>query len=129
MKCIPGPPRRDCQHQDRLRPRPDLSGGQKPRVHVRVLIDEVDVLLFDEPLASLDPESGQQAIETIDAIHKRDPENSTIIIIEHRLEDVLHRKMDRIIVVDRGRIVADGTPNEIIASRVLTDRDSRTSLL
>lgn len=116
--------------QDRLKASPhDLSGGQKQRVSMSgVLIDEVDVLLFDEPLASLDPESGQQAIETIDAIHKRDPENTTIIIIEHRLEDVLHRKMDRIIVVDRGRIVADGTPNEIIASRVLTDHGIREPL-
>lgn len=116
--------------QDRLDAAPhDLSGGQKQRVSMAgVLIDEVDVLLFDEPLASLDPESGQQAIETIDAIHKRAPEDTTIIIIEHRLEDVLHMKLDRIIVVDRGRIVADGTPNEIIASRVLTDHGIREPL-
>lgn len=120
----------------------DLSGGQKQRVSMAgVLVDNVDVLLFDEPLASLDPASGQQAIETIDALHKGVPADAgeevatrvraagaTVLIIEHRLEDVLHRPVDRIVVVDKGRIVADATPNEIIASRVLTDHGIREPL-
>ncbi|MDO5049208.1 MAG: ABC transporter ATP-binding protein [Actinomycetaceae bacterium] len=116
--------------EDRLQAAPqDLSGGQKQRVSMAgVLVDDVQILLFDEPLASLDPASGQQAIETIDALHKRAAGDATIIIIEHRLEDVLHCKVDRIIVVDRGRIVADGTPNEIIASRVLTEHGIREPL-
>ena len=116
--------------ENRLEASPqDLSGGQKQRVSMAgVLVDDVQILLFDEPLASLDPASGQQAIETIDALHQRPPEGTTVIIIEHRLEDVLHRHVDRIIVVDRGQIVADGTPNEIIASRVLTDHGIREPL-
>lgn len=116
--------------ENRLEASPqDLSGGQKQRVSMAgVLVDDVQILLFDEPLASLDPASGQQAIETIDALHQRPPQGTTVIIIEHRLEDVLHRHVDRIIVVDRGQIVADGTPNEIIASRVLTDHGIREPL-
>lgn len=132
----------------------DLSGGQKQRVSMAgVLVDDVDILLFDEPLASLDPATGQQAIETIDHIHHgtgstdlddrtKPPvdgnpvpsrqisgqSRSTIIIIEHRLEDVLHRPLDRIIVMDEGRIIANATPDEIIASRVLTDHGIREPL-
>ena len=68
----------------------DLSGGQKQRVSLAgVLIDESPILLFDEPLANLDPKSGQDIIELIDQIHKE--EGTTTLIIEHRLEDVLHR--------------------------------------
>ncbi|MDO5034411.1 MAG: ABC transporter ATP-binding protein [Actinomycetaceae bacterium] len=116
--------------EERLQAAPhDLSGGQKQRVSMAgVLVDDVQILLFDEPLASLDPASGQQAIETIDELHKKAAGDATIIIIEHRLEDVLHCKVDRIIVVDRGHIVADGTPNQIIASRVLTEHGIREPL-
>lgn len=95
-----------------------LSGGQKQRVTLAgVLINDVDILLFDEPLASLDPATGKTAIELIDTL--REKTNKTIIIVEHRLEDVLHCDVDRIIVVDEGTIVADMTPDEILASDVL----------
>ena len=96
----------------------DLSGGQKQRVSMAgVLIDEVDILLFDEPLANLDPASGELAIALIDDLHRKT--GKTIVIIEHRLEDVLHRPVDRIVVMDRGRILADAPPQEILASGLL----------
>src|SRR5512145_1932768 len=81
----------------------ELSGGQKQRTSLAgVMIDDVPILLFDEPLANLDPATGKTAIEIIDDIHKQS--GKTIIIIEHRLEDVLHRHIDRILVVNEGRI-------------------------
>ncbi len=96
----------------------DLSGGQKQRVAMAgVLIDDVDILLFDEPLANLDPATGKQAIDLIDRLHKET--GKTILIIEHRLEDVLYRKIDRIVVIDGGRILADLPPDEMLASEIL----------
>ena len=96
-----------------------LSGGQKQRVTLAgVTVDDVKVLLFDEPLASLDPATGKSAMELIDSIQRES--NKTIVIIEHRLEDVLHCNVDRIIVMDKGEIVADTTPNEILETDILT---------
>jgi energy-coupling factor transport system ATP-binding protein len=96
----------------------ELSGGQKQRVSLGgVLIEDVDVLLFDEPLANLDPETGKKAIELIDEIHKRT--GDTVIIVEHRLEDVLWRPVDRIILMEKGRITADTTPDELLSTEVL----------
>jgi energy-coupling factor transport system ATP-binding protein len=104
-----------------------LSGGQKQRVSLGgVMVDKVDILLFDEPLANLDPATGKHAISLIDQIHKET--NTTIIIIEHRLEDVLYRDVDRIIVVDAGRIVSDSTPNELLSSSVLEASNIREPL-
>ncbi|MFO1442612.1 ABC transporter ATP-binding protein [Bacillus sp. Bva_UNVM-123] len=97
-----------------------LSGGQKQRVSLAgVMVDKVDILLFDEPLANLDPATGKYAIELIDRIQK--DTNTTVVIIEHRLEDVLHCRIDRIIVVDEGRIVSDMTPDELLASPILEE--------
>ncbi|MBR6224688.1 MAG: ABC transporter ATP-binding protein, partial [Firmicutes bacterium] len=96
----------------------ELSGGQKQRVSLGgVLIEDVDVLLFDEPLANLDPETGKKAIELIDEIHKKT--GDTVIIVEHRLEDVLWRPVDRIILMEKGRITADTTPDELLSTEVL----------
>ena len=96
-----------------------LSGGQKQRVTLAgITVDDVKVLLFDEPLASLDPATGKSAMELIDSIQRES--NKTIVIIEHRLEDVLHCNVDRIIVMDKGEIVADTTPNEILETDILT---------
>jgi energy-coupling factor transport system ATP-binding protein len=93
----------------------DLSGGQKQRISMAgVLIDDVDILLFDEPLANLDPEAGKDAMETIDRLHRET--GKTIIIIEHRLEDALYRPVDRVIVIDNGRIAADLPPSRLLAS-------------
>ena len=104
-----------------------LSGGQKQRVTLAgVMVGEVDILLFDEPLASLDPATGKSAIELIDQIQKKT--NKTILIIEHRLEDVLHCPLDRIIVVDNGRIAADITPGELLSSNLLVETGIREPL-
>jgi len=96
----------------------DLSGGQKQRISLAgVLIDNIDILLFDEPLANLDPATGKEAIELIDELHKKT--GKTIIIVEHRLEDVLYRPVDRIVVIDKGQIVVDLKPAELLASNIL----------
>ncbi|MFS1664374.1 ABC transporter ATP-binding protein [Streptococcus sp. zg-JUN1979] len=96
----------------------DLSGGQKQRVSLAgVLVDESPILLFDEPLANLDPKTGQDAIDLIDRLHKE--ENATTIIIEHRLEDVLYRSVDQIILLDDGRIVFDGRPDDLLKTDLL----------
>lgn len=113
---------------DRLGAAPqDLSGGQKQRVSIAgVLVDEVDVLLFDEPLAMLDPATGREAVELIDALHRE--RGITIVIVEHRLEDVLHRDVDRIVLMADGRIVADAPPDEIVASGMLERHGIRPPL-
>ena len=96
----------------------ELSGGQKQRVSFAgVMVDDVDILLFDEPLANLDPATGKTAIDLIDRVWKES--KKTVVIIEHRLEDVLYRDVDRIIVINDGRIVADMTPDELVAADVL----------
>ncbi|GIC78467.1 ABC transporter ATP-binding protein [Moritella sp. F3] len=95
-----------------------LSGGQKQRVSLAgILVDDTDILLFDEPLASLDPKTGKATIEIIDQLHQ--DTGKTVIIIEHRLEDVLHRHVDRVILMERGQIIADMSPNELIVSPLL----------
>ena len=105
----------------------DLSGGQKQRVSLAgVLIDESPILLFDEPLANLDPKSGQDIIELIDQIHKE--EGTTTLIIEHRLEDVLHRPVDRIVLINDGRILFNGDPDQLLATDLLTQNGIREPL-
>ncbi|GLR76019.1 ABC transporter ATP-binding protein [Aliivibrio sifiae] len=105
----------------------DLSGGQKQRVSLGgILVDDVDLLLFDEPLASLDPKTGKATIDIIDNLHKS--RGKTIVIIEHRLEDVLYRSVDRIILMDNGEIIADMSPDELIQSSLLTKHGIREPL-
>jgi energy-coupling factor transporter ATP-binding protein EcfA2 len=105
----------------------ELSGGQKQRVTLAgTMVGDVEILLFDEPLANLDPYSGKKTIELIDQLHRE--HRKTVIIIEHRLEDVLHREVDRIIVMNEGRIVADLTPNELLCSDVLSQNRIREPL-
>lgn len=104
-----------------------LSGGQKQRVSLGgVIVGDANILLFDEPLASLDPATGSSAIELIDKI--KNNSDKTIIIVEHRLEEVLHAPVDRIIVVNEGQIIADGTPNEVLSSSVLMNNGIREPL-
>jgi len=105
----------------------NLSGGQKQRISLAgILVDDVEILLFDEPLANLDPCAGKDAIELIDELHKKT--GKTVIIVEHRLEDVLHRPVDRIVVMDKGRITADRIPAEILASDILKKTGIREPL-
>ncbi len=105
----------------------ELSGGQKQRVSLAgVMVDEVKILLFDEPLANLDPATGKQAIELIDEIqHKTD---TTVLIIEHRLEDVLWRSVDRIVLVNEGTILADLRPDELLSGSLLAENGIREPL-
>ena len=105
----------------------DLSGGQKQRVSLAgVLIDESPILLFDEPLANLDPKSGQETIALIDKIHKE--VEATTIIIEHRLEDVLYRPVDRVLLVNDGKLLFNGSPDELLSTTLLLDNGIREPL-
>ena len=105
----------------------EISGGQKQRVGLGgVMVGQVDVLLFDEPLANLDPATGKQAIVLIDEIQKRT--GCAVIIIEHRVEDVLYCPVDRVIVMGDGRIQYDGDPDALLCSRLLQDKGIREPL-
>lgn len=105
----------------------ELSGGQKQRVSMGgVLVDNVQILLFDEPLANLDPATGKRTIALIDDLMKQ--EDLTVLIVEHRLEDVLYRDVDRIIVVGDGKIVTDSTPDELLCTDVLQQQGIREPL-
>ena len=104
-----------------------LSGGQKQRVSMAgVMVNEVGILLFDEPLANLDPATGKKAIEIIDRIQKET--GATVVIIEHRLEDVLWRDVDRIVLMKDGRIVKDASPDELLSTDVLQENGIREPL-
>ncbi|OOM07410.1 ABC transporter ATP-binding protein [Clostridium saccharobutylicum] len=104
-----------------------LSGGQKQRVSLAgVIVGDANILLFDEPLASLDPATGKTAIELIDKIQKSS--NKTVVIVEHRLEDVLYSSVDRIVVVDNGMIIEDSSPNKLLCSNILSETGIREPL-
>lgn len=114
--------------QDHLAYAPhELSGGQKQRVSLAgVMVDEVKILLFDEPLANLDPAAGKQTIELIDEIQEKT--DTTVVIIEHRLEDVLWRNVDRIILMGEGEILADLHPDQLLSSTLLEENGIREPL-
>ena len=134
--CMPQPPMREAvdrvaalvgvEHHLGHAPH-ELSGGQKQRVSLAgVMVDEVKVLLFDEPLANLDPATGKQAIELIDDIQRRT--GATVVIIEHRLEDVLWRSVDRIVLMNEGEILADMRPDELLSTSLLANNGIREPL-
>ena len=105
----------------------ELSGGQKQRVSLAgVMVDQVKILLFDEPLANLDPATGKQTIELIDEIQEKT--DTTVVIIEHRLEDVLWRNVDRIILMKDGGILADLHPDELLSTGLLGENGIREPL-
>ncbi|ARE17438.1 MAG: ABC transporter ATP-binding protein [Lactococcus cremoris] len=105
----------------------DLSGGQKQRVSLAgVLIDESPILLFDEPLANLDPQTCGETIALIKNIHEE--KNVTTIIIEHRIEEVLSLGIDKIVVVNEGEIVAIGSPDELLKTEVFRENSLREPL-
>ena len=105
----------------------ELSGGQKQRVSLAgVMVDDVKILLFDEPLANLDPATGKQAIELIDTIQQKT--DTTVLIIEHRLEDVLWRNVDRIVLVNECRILADMRPDDLLSGSLLAENGIREPL-
>ncbi|MEE3488920.1 MAG: ABC transporter ATP-binding protein [Bulleidia sp.] len=104
----------------------ELSGGQKQRASLAgVMVGDAQILLFDEPLANLDPKTGKTAIELIDQIAAT---GKTVIIIEHRVEDVLWRKVDRIVLIDEGTVLADDTPDKVLASGILMEHGVREPL-
>lgn len=113
---------------DKLNAAPhELSGGQKQRVSLAgVLVNRVPILLFDEPLANLDPAAGKEAIQLIDEIQKE--LNTTVIIIEHRLEDALYMGADRIILMGDGRIISDSSPSELFSTNRLVEAGIREPL-
>lgn len=105
----------------------ELSGGQKQRVSLAgVLGSDAEILLFDEPLANLDPASGSEIMQLINDIHKKT--NKTIIIVEHRIEDVLEQPFDKVVIIDKGVVKGVGTPNEILKSDLLTNSGLREPL-
>lgn len=105
----------------------ELSGGQKQRVSLAgVMVDQVKILLFDEPLANLDPATGKQTIELINEIQEKT--DTTVVIIEHRLEDVLWRDVDRIVLMGDGKILADLHPDELLSTRLLEENGIREPL-
>lgn len=116
----------DIDHHLEYSPQ-ELSGGQKQRVSLAgVMVEEVKVLLFDEPLANLDPAAGRATIELIDMVHERT--GAAVLIIEHRLEDVLWRSMDRIILMNEGEIVADMSVTEMLTGNLLLQHGIREPL-
>lgn len=116
----------DIDHHLQYAPH-ELSGGQKQRVSLAgVMVDEVKVLLFDEPLANLDPAAGRTTIELIDMVQERT--GAAVIIIEHRLEDVLWRRVDRIVLMDEGKIVADMPTKAFLAGNALLEHGIREPL-
>ncbi|OPJ55360.1 ABC transporter ATP-binding protein [Clostridium oryzae] len=105
----------------------NLSGGQKQKVAIAgMLASDAPILLFDEPLANLDPASGKKAMEIINEIHKET--KKTVIIIEHRIEDVLEHDFNRIIIMNNGEVAADGSPDDILSSNILPDYGLREPL-
>ncbi|MFW3496711.1 ABC transporter ATP-binding protein [Aerococcus viridans] len=95
-----------------------LSGGQKQRVSIGgVLIDESPIVLFDEPLANLDPASGLATMELIAKLNQE--KELTTIVIEHRLEEALIADFDRILVIDSGRLLADVSVDALLRSDLL----------
>ena len=105
----------------------EISGGQKQRVSLGgVMVNDLDVLLFDEPLANLDPATGKQAIVLIDEIQKRT--GCAVVIIEHRLEDVLYRHVDRVVLMGEGRILYDGDPDSLLCGNLLQESGIREPL-
>ncbi len=105
----------------------ELSGGQKQDVCMAgVMVDEAPILLFDEPLANLDPATGKLVIELIDQINKK--QNKTVVIIEHRLEDVLHCPIDRIVLINEGMVLFDGKPEALFQTTLLEENGIRLPL-
>lgn len=104
-----------------------LSGGQKQRASIAgILHEDIDLILFDEPLAALDPHMGKVTVELIEKLNQQ--HKKTIVIIEHRLEDVLHRGVDRIVLMDKGEIVVAGTVDELLRSNYLREFGIREPL-
>lgn len=105
----------------------ELSGGQKQRISLAgILNSDAPILLLDEPLANLDPASGAKTVKLINEIHNYN--KVSVVVIEHRIEEVLEGNFDRIIIMDKGEIVADGTPDKILREGTLAKYGLREPL-
>ena len=91
----------------------ELSGGQKRRVAIAgVLAMEPEVLILDEPTAGLDPRGRDEILDQISRLHRE--RHMTIILVSHSMEDVA-RYADRLLVMNHGKKVFDGTPREVFS--------------
>ncbi len=91
----------------------DLSGGQKRRVAIAgVLAMEPKVLILDEPTAGLDPKGRDEILDCISELHRK--KGMTVILVSHSMEDVA-KYVERIIVMNRGKVFLDGSPKEVFA--------------
>ena len=89
-----------------------LSGGQKQRVAIAgVMAMRPQCIVLDEPTAMLDPNGRQEVVKTVHELNRQ--EGITVVLITHYMEEVIHA--DRVIVMDDGRVVMDGTPREIFS--------------
>lgn len=103
-----------------------LSGGQKQRVSLAgVLHNNIEMLLLDEPLAALDP---AMSAKTIELLHSLKQEGKTVVIIEHRLEEVLHCPVDRIALMHEGELITVQKPDDLLASGLLAKYGIREPL-
>lgn len=91
-----------------------------------LFIEDKPLLIFDEPLANLDPKSGDATMAFIDTLEQET--DSTVMIIEHRLEDALAYPIDRLILFSEGRIIADGNPSDVLKTDILSDIGIREPL-
>lgn len=90
-----------------------LSGGQKQRVAIAgILAMNPECIIFDEPTAMLDPSGRREVMSTIKKLNKE--QNTTIILITHYMDEVINA--DRIVVMEKGKIVLEGTPREIFSN-------------
>ena len=93
----------------------ELSGGQKRRVAIAgVLAMEPEVLILDEPTAGLDPRGRDELLDMLAKLHKE--RNMTVILVSHSMEDVANYA-ERILVLDKGRILFDQTPKKVFSHR------------
>lgn len=91
----------------------ELSGGQKRRVAIAgVLAMEPDVLILDEPTAGLDPRGRDEIYQLITELHRQ--RNITVIIVSHSMEDMANF-VDRLIVMNEGKVALDGTPGQVFS--------------
>lgn len=96
-----------------------LSGGEKKRVSIAdILAMETDVVIFDEPMAALDPVNAQNVEDILRRLHE---DGKTLLIATHDV-DFAYRFADRILVFSEGEIIADGTPQEVFHKKAIMER-------